>query len=314
MRISVLVAVGVLVATVLPTPLAALGVPPPPSSVYVYVPGLVTVSTEGEADEWLSNAEAAYGVESQSASDDPAYARTPELRYVDRGERVMTKHWERLDATCDPDAVFALMYLETTRTVRRHIAEGFFDDNGQLSIVTVAFLQLYFDAYHAWHAGDVAGTPAPWQEAFRAAEEHRTSTLEDRFLGMNGHINYDLAIAMWQTGIDDSRKPDHDRINRVLLAAAVPVNDRIAEEYEGGVADGGDENDPLMHTTMWPIYDWREAAWWNAVRLRDAGSDADRELVKTEMAAHGFAVAQAFQTPKQEGDWEARMAACWAGN
>ena len=189
---------------VLPAPAAALL----DGTVYVYVPGLVTVQTEGSVEQWLANAEAAVGVESQSASDDPLYADKPNLKYVDRAARVMQRHWERLDAACDPDAVFALMYLETTYTVRDHIAAGFFDDNEQLAIVTVAFLQLYFDAYHAWHSGDVAGTPLPWQEAFSGAEEHRTSTLEDEFLGINGHVNYDLAIAMWQTGIDESRKPD----------------------------------------------------------------------------------------------------------
>ncbi|HLE98103.1 MAG TPA: DUF5995 family protein [Candidatus Thermoplasmatota archaeon] len=296
---------------VLPAPAAALL----DGTVYVYVPGLVTVQTEGSAEQWLANAEAAVGVESQSASDDPLYADKPNLKYVDRAARVMQRHWERLDAACDPDAVFALMYLETTYTVRDHIAAGFFDDNEQLAIVTVAFLQLYFDAYHAWHAGDVAGTPLPWQEAFSGAEEHRTSTLEDEFLGINGHVNYDLAIAMWQTGIDESRKPDHDRINRVLLAAAPRVGARENAEY--GLAEtssSGDPNDPFTHTVLWPVYDWRELAWHNAMALTNAQTDAERAAIDAEMQTHGFTVAQGLQTPKAPGDWEARLALCEAGN
>lgn len=280
---------------------------------YLYVPDLIVVETEGDADEWLDNVEASMGID---GSDDPNDVHRKDLARVDRTARILERHWEGLHRTCDPDGVFALMYLETTYVVRQHIADGFFDDNPHLSVVTVAFIQLYFDAYHAYHGDDLDATPLPWQEAFSAADAQTTSVLEDMFLGMNGHINYDLGLAMYQTGLtkDDgtSRKADHDRINAVLQAAAAPVNHALADHYDPSLRPDNESDTYAWETwlTMGPIFDWRELAWDNAVALTEAPDEAARDLVKAEMEAHGYTVAQGFQTPKEEGAWEERLAYC----
>lgn len=56
--------------------------------------------------------------------------------------------------------VFALMYLTATYDVRDHIREEYFAENEYLSVITVRFAKLYFQAYDAWKAGRKATCPS----------------------------------------------------------------------------------------------------------------------------------------------------------
>ncbi|MGQ0535192.1 MAG: DUF5995 family protein [Methanobacteriota archaeon] len=293
------------------------------SALYIYVPNVLVVSSGEDADSVLSEFEARYDVTfGVTAADDPLYADRPDLKRVDRVTKVMERHWQRLDAECDANAVFALMYLVTTYNIRNHTRDGYFADNDYLAVITVSFAKLYLDAYEAWKAGDRANVPLGWQEAFDHATSHQSSIVEDEFLGMNAHINYDLSVAIASLGSTapdgTSRKPDMDRVNHVLMDATDDVGWYIAHYY--GPAPPSTEPD-WGHNEAYTggeealieaIGAWREHAWHNAVAIETMPDATTREAHDASMQEYSWTVAQGLQSPKLQDPWPARLAYCEA--
>src|SRR5688500_6174803 len=117
-------------STLLPAVPPALPSPGSPINLYAYVPNVLAIQGAADADMALDDLEVAFGVQ---PADGPALADRPDLRRLDREVRIMEKHWRLLEEACDPNAVFALMYLTTTYGIRRNIQNGLFADNDCLS-------------------------------------------------------------------------------------------------------------------------------------------------------------------------------------
>jgi hypothetical protein len=230
-----------------------------------------------------------------TAGYDPTSAddcKSGKLNCVDAVVREMTKRFDRLAAACDHDAVFSLAYLRTTEEYRRATTTpGFFSDPNFVNHEDVVFARYYFDAFDAWHRGDVAQTPPAWQVALGAADRREVDANTNALLGINAHINRDLPFVLWEIGLvkpdGTSRKADHDKVNEFLNRVSFypEANRRF---------------DPTLPTDDGPaggihvIVSWREQAWRNAERLRAAEDDpAQLALVKQsiEQSALGEALA-----------------------
>jgi Family of unknown function (DUF5995) len=101
---------------------------------------------------------------------------------------------------------------------------GGFRDTAWVERWDVAFADLYLDALEAAEAG--RRPPEPWAVAFGAGEHDRFPRLRHVLLGMNAHINYDLAQSLLavisEEEFDDpellaSRAADHEHIDSVLV-------------------------------------------------------------------------------------------------
>lgn len=284
---------------------------------YVYIPDVLVVSTSDDADKVLDELELSFGVQ---GSDDPALADRPELKRLDRTVRVMTRHWEGLDAACDFNAVFALLYLVMTWNVRLHVAEAYFQDNHYLSAITVSFAKLYLGAWSAWQAGDLARVQKGWQEAFGYAASQQSSITEDIFLGINAHVNYDLAVAIAGLGLTGpdgtSRKPDMDRINHILADATDEADYYIALYYgpqpprQAPSWRHVNNSEEATWLTIEPIALWRENSWKNAEIIAGAPDEAARQAHDAYMQEAAWAVAQGFQSPKLVAPGPERLAYC----
>ncbi|MDX1610799.1 MAG: DUF5995 family protein [Candidatus Thermoplasmatota archaeon] len=303
------------------------------STAYVYLPDVLVVQADEDLDAWLDAAWAERVDGSTTAftlqadlgvqpSDWPEPGDKQSLKRVDKLIKVMGHHWKKLDKQCDPDAVFALMYLLTTMAVYHHTAGEYFDDNDYLADITVTFATLYFDAYDAWHEGDPADAPLPWQEAFAWAESGESSITEDQFLGMNAHIHYDLGVSIAAHGTHDPetgewRKPDMDRINHVLAWVADDVQWWIAYYYGPDAPEGeppawGNDVRDEDWAVLEPITAWREQAWVNGETIEATSDMDDRGAYDTWMQEHSWTVAQGFQSPKTEPTAPARTSYCQA--
>ena len=133
---------------------------------------------------------------------------------------------QRLDdlpAGLDHRRVFIATYLRTTQSVGAAIERQYFEDPAWVARWDVAFAGLFMVA----HDADLAGgeVPRPWRLAFAA--DPGLPVIVHLLLGMNAHINYDLAPAMLavidETEFDDPelldrRRRDHERIDRILAS------------------------------------------------------------------------------------------------
>lgn len=137
---------------------------------------------------------------------------------------------ERMDAIvqqCMTDGsrlgYFAALYRRVTIKIRKNIADGTFDNPKLLEQLACTFAGRYFAALEALYAG--MSPTAPWQVAFDASKRRRPLILQHLLLGMNAHINLDLAIASAETSPSLEilkLKSDFMHVN-AILAAEVPA-------------------------------------------------------------------------------------------
>src|SRR5215212_624349 len=161
---------------------------------------------------------------------------------VDKAVREMKRRFDPLATACDHDAIFSLTYLRTTEEYRRAIEDpDFFEDTPFVNHEDAVFARYYFDAYDAWHSGDVAGTPRAWAIAFEAAAQRSVGAAGDLALGINAHVQRDLPFALAAIGIvkpdGTSRKRDHDRVNEFLNRVTDGLIAEIAQRFDPTIDD-----------------------------------------------------------------------------
>lgn len=206
----------------------------------------------------------------------------------------MVANWEPLDSSCDARAVFALTYLRTTEAFRTTLGTGFFDDEDVIINLDRVFADLFFDAIDGY---EERATPQAWTIAFDASKNGRTNAVQDVFLGMNAHVQRDLPVALSAVGLvqagGSSWKPDHDRVNEILAVVADDIQDELARLYDPMVTLSDASPSPAdEHLSLETVKLWREIAWRNAERLALARSDAERDLVMTQIEAYSATWAQ----------------------
>ena len=264
----------------------------------------------------------ALGLPRPAAADDPPYVGWPENlpglsqgfkptaeddcvagrdQGIDKVIREMERRLAPLARSCDHDAPFALGYLRTTEEYRRAMLEpGFFEDKAFVNHEDAVFAAFYTHAYDAWHSGEHARTPPAWRIAFAAADRRELPASGNFMLGVNAHINRDLAFVLAGIGLvkpdGSSRKEDHDRVNRFLNRVADDFIPELARRFDPA-ADDRDLPTALDDVLTFQIVPtWREAAWRNAERLVAAPTAAARAQVAAEIEASAAAQALVLKT------------------
>jgi hypothetical protein len=223
---------------------------------------------------------------------------------VDRLIAEMQQGVDRLG--CDHGAPFAFLYERTTERIREALQADAFSDRPLWNQVTTAFGRYYLDAAAAWREGHRSRVPKAWRIALAAARDGRVVTLGDVFLGINAHINRDLAYVYARFGVRSHE--DHLVINGVLASVQNSVLPELIARYDPTLA-AQSSGDPALSLD---IFAWRERAWRNAKRLRTAPSRSARRRVAARIERHSSAKARqiraAFPATADEG--AARDAYC----
>jgi hypothetical protein len=247
------------------------------------------------------------GYDPSSAND----CKAGRIRCVDSVIREMERRYEPLRESCDHDAMFALTYLRTTQEYRRSVADGtFFEDTSFVNHQDAVFARYYFDAFDAWHRGDVAATPPAWRVAFDAADRRLVSGTGNLLLGMSSHVNRDLAFVLADIGLvqpdGSTRKTDHDKVNEFLNRVMEPLLAEAAATLDPTVDDGQVAWTTLDETLLLQLLvGWREQAWRNAERLVAASTPEARAQVAADIEAFAVAENQLIVAGTQYGalDW-----------
>jgi Family of unknown function (DUF5995) len=157
---------------------------------------------------------------------------------------------------------FALLYLRTTEGMRdANLAGEFSDPSFWDTRVIPTFASYYLDAYAAWKRGDLQEVDPAWRIAFEARPDRLTCT-QLLYLGINAHVNNDLAFVIEELG-PRYTYPDHKHVDEVLAVRTRPV---VYPEIQRELCPG------LFSETVPPgadadIFAWRQLAWDNAQRL-----------------------------------------------
>jgi Family of unknown function (DUF5995) len=130
----------------------------------------------------------------------------------------------------DRTGLFAAVYRQVTAAIARGVADGLFDDAERLNRFDAVFAGRYLTALEARRDGRDPGRS--WRLAFRAAEDPELVLVQHVVLGINAHINLDLAVAAAQTSPGDGitgLKDDFERINDVLLDVVCELQGALNE-------------------------------------------------------------------------------------
>ena len=191
---------------------------------------------------------------------------------------------DRLRAAGDRRAVFLTIYTRMTAAVRDAIDAGRFDDPDWMRRYTVTFADYYRRAFRDFERGALDAVPDPWIVAFSTAVAGSALVAQDAFLGVNAHINYDLALTLRDVAIDPHRRrkhTDHDRIDDVLAALIDAQQVALADLYAPGIDDVdatlGRFDEAL---SLFSMTEGRAWAWRVATVLTDVGWGLARRAVR----------------------------------
>lgn len=145
---------------------------------------------------------------------------------IERLEQIIA--WAK--ATASPAGYFAALYYRMTLAVRDAVLRGEFENGSRMEQMDVAFARRYFEAFDAWQSGN---TPTEsWQVAFEATSNNSMTVMQHLILGMNAHINLDLAISAATVRQRDAifgMRKDFMHINQIIAALTDQTQHQLAK-------------------------------------------------------------------------------------
>jgi hypothetical protein len=200
---------------------------------------------------------------------------------IDAVVHTLTAEVDAARGRVDRRGWFGAMYLQTTRTVRDRAAAGLFDDAERMERFVEAFAGRYLAPLHA----SLEGRPVPrcWAVAFDVAGRSDKVILQHLLLGINAHVNLDLAVVASETCPGDaigSLKRDFMRVNGILGALLPEVRaciGRFSPLLDVIDRVGGADDDEILNFSIRVA---RDEAWSQALLLAGTDDPARRaELV-----------------------------------
>ena len=163
---------------------------------------------------------------------------------------------------------FAMLYRRMTQQVQEAIAAGQFEDGGRMEKLIVNFANFYLQAWHSYRERLTTGKA--WGQVFMNAEKNNLVVLQHLILGINTHINLDLAKAAVQTCPGDAiydLKYDFEKINDIIEALAQQIQNCLEKiwwplKFLTDIANNRQEA-----VLNFSISNARKTSWANAVAL-----------------------------------------------
>jgi hypothetical protein len=212
----------------------------------------------------------------------------------------------------DARAVFELTYLVFSQQVLEALRAGRFEDLAWATDMACRFVEVYRAQVGLWETRDLA-LCRPWRMAFEAMEEGRVSVLQAMLLGINAHINYDLAfvtlgacrhagdlaregvaeraLAGARSGVPTVRYRDFLVINALEWEAIERVQDAVLEGHNKLLYWG---NRLTMRSTrfLWQrlLMEARDTSWTQTTLLVHAREGDERARVARMIDAYAASI------------------------
>jgi hypothetical protein len=188
-------------------------------------------------------------------------------------------------------AAFNTLYLTITERVADSLSSPDCTDPQWLEVLDVEFARLYFKALGSW--GVAGADPADaWEVLFRRAYDDSITVMDAAVLGVNAHINHDLALAVVATWErlgypgNGPQHPDYLLVNRIFYQQIPILRRRFATawqlEIDRCVGDLDDWSQGiLVRTTRAMAWEQAEVLW----HLRGHQEDLARAMLVLDRAS-----------------------------
>ncbi|MGI8983296.1 MAG: DUF5995 family protein [Acidimicrobiales bacterium] len=161
---------------------------------------------------------------------------------------------------------FAAMYRQTTRAVRDRVVAGAFDDAERMGRFVERFAGRYLGPMRDWR--EARPVPRCWRQAFGVGPDKLI--IQHLLLGMNAHVNFDLAVVAAETCPGTEIHAMHDDFVAVndILGGLMPGVRSCIGRFSPllDVIDrvGGGEDDEILNFSIRVA---RDQAWSQALVL-----------------------------------------------
>ena len=210
---------------------------------------------------------------------------------------------QQFRARQDRRSIFLTLYGVVSAEMRDRLASRAFADEVWVERYAVAFANLYREALEAYDAGRTTAVPRAWRRCFDTAAAGNNLVLQDVLLGVNAHVNNDLAFALDRVSLNpdrDRRRHDHNAVNQVLTGVTQRATQRLASLYAPGIATmdeaAGDLDELLSRMSLETA---RDSAWESACALADARGPVERGLAAARVSARASVMARLLLAPSR---------------
>ena len=169
---------------------------------------------------------------------------------------------------------FAALYKRMTVAVMENIAAGNFEDGARMEKLDIVFAQRYLDAYEAYHSN--AHCSVAWKFAFDSCADDSLIVLQHLLLGINTHINLDLAIAAAQIAPCNAihaLQNDFYRINTLIASLTDDIQECLADVWPPMHLLMKVANGKQMAVLNFSIDKARDASWANAIVMANMNDE-----------------------------------------
>lgn len=187
----------------------------------------------------------------------------------------------------DLRGVFTTAYLHITRSLNEALDANAFINNPWSRKYLIRFANLYREALLKYESDHNDFVPKSWKKSFELADKKEGLIIQHLLLGINAHINHDLAIALFDIKIDPDRNQkyaDHTQINLILEKSTEGLKEKVAKKYAPILQRVdrrfGSIDDEL---TTFSIPKAREHAWSFAIALTGASSVIEQEILRKSL-------------------------------
>lgn len=167
-----------------------------------------------------------------------------------------------------PIGYFATVYRCMTIAVQKAIANKSFQDGKRMETLDTIFANRYLVAWDAY-VNKKACTRS-WTNAFNACSNNNLTVIQHLILGINTHINLDLAIAAAETSPAESifgLQTDFEKINDVIASLTEVVQENLCKVWFPLRILGKISNHQEDAVVNFSISSARKASWANAIAL-----------------------------------------------
>jgi hypothetical protein len=155
---------------------------------------------------------------------------------------------------------FLEAYLRITKEVKELSEQGGFENPEALEDLDLEFGRLYLEPMKDYLEN--GEKQEPWKTYFEYIERDDSIPLLELALGINSHINADLATAVRKRGYRN--RSDFRKVNRILRKNLGPMLRYLALKHRDLASIGVLSFPPLAFKGLSRIEDWRDLTWSNA--------------------------------------------------
>ena len=197
--------------------------------------------------------------------------------------------WARINQS--PVGYFAVLSQKMTRAVQTAILENQFEDQARMQKLMINFANFYLAAWDNYASKQKTGNA--WSQVFMAFENKNLIVLQHLLLGINTHINLDLAKAAVQTCPGDeiyNLQNDFNRINLIIASLMQEVQTCLEKIWWPLHFLTNILNNRQEAILNFSIHKARDSSWANALALSVAPlelSERHIELMETMVTGVG---------------------------